>query len=100
MDFAEREEAMPVAAVFNECSLQRRFYAGDLGEVDVALQRAAGGRFVVEFFDTVATHHGDSRLFRVGGINEHFAGHNGNSSSHDSASNPAGAHPGGPSDGG
>src|SRR3546814_20799759 len=35
MDFAERQEAMAIAAVFDEGRLQRRFEPRYLGEVDV-----------------------------------------------------------------
>ncbi len=98
MNFAERQEPVPVAAVFNECGLQRRFYTGDLGEVYVALQRAAGGGLVIELFDPVATHHGDSRLFRVGGVDKHLAGHNGKSSSPNAPRQRPVAHPGGAAD--
>jgi hypothetical protein len=35
MDFAEGEEAVAVAAIFNESGLERGFDPGDLGEVDV-----------------------------------------------------------------
>src|SRR5258705_526740 len=41
MDFAEGEEAVGVAAIFDEGRLQRRFYARDLGEIDVAAQLLA-----------------------------------------------------------
>ena len=36
MNFAEGEKAVTVAAVFDEGRLQRRLYARDLGEIDVA----------------------------------------------------------------
>ena len=39
MDFAERQEAMAVSAILDETGLQRGFYAGDFGEVDVAFER-------------------------------------------------------------
>jgi hypothetical protein len=51
MDFAESEKAMPVAAVIDEAGLQRRFYARDLGEIDIAAQWSAVCGFKVEFFD-------------------------------------------------
>lgn len=43
MDFAERQKAMPVAAIFDEGSLQRRFDPRDLGEIDIAAQLLALG---------------------------------------------------------
>jgi len=36
VDFAEGQEAVAIAAIFDEGGLQRRFHAGDLGEVDIA----------------------------------------------------------------
>ena len=36
VDFAEREKAVAVAAIFDEGGLQRRFYARNFGEIDVA----------------------------------------------------------------
>jgi hypothetical protein len=68
MDFAEGEEAVAVAAIFDEGGLKRRFYAGDLREVDVAAQLFALGGLEVKFFDAIAADHDDPGLFRVGGI--------------------------------
>jgi hypothetical protein len=68
MDFAEGEEAMAVAAIFNEGGLKRRFYAGDLGKVDIAAQLLALGGLEVKFFDAIAADHDNPGLFRVGGI--------------------------------
>lgn len=38
MNFAEGEEAVAVAAVFDECGLERRLYPGDFGKVDIATE--------------------------------------------------------------
>jgi hypothetical protein len=75
MDFAEGKEAVAVAAIFDEGRLQRRLYARDFGEVDVAAQLFALGGFEIKFFDAVAADHNDPGLFRVGGIYQHFVGH-------------------------
>ena len=75
MDFAEGEEAVAVAAVFDEGGLQRRFDPRDLGEIDVAAKLFALRGFEIEFFDAVAADHHDPGLFRVGGIDKHFVGH-------------------------
>ena len=53
MDFRECEETVTVAAVVDERRLQRRLYAGDLGEIDIAAQRFLVGRFEIEFLDPV-----------------------------------------------
>ena len=75
MDFAEGQEAVTVAAIFDEGGLQRRLYARDLGEVDIAAQLLALGGLEIKFFDAIAADHDDPGLFRVGGIDQHFVGH-------------------------
>ncbi|WP_283843100.1 hypothetical protein [Bradyrhizobium sp. Ce-3] len=75
MDFAEGQEAVPVAAILDEGSLQRRLYARDLGEVNVAAQLFALGGLEIKLFDAIATDHDDPGLFRVGGIDQHLVGH-------------------------
>jgi sugar/nucleoside kinase (ribokinase family) len=54
MDFREGEEAVPIAAVIDESGLQRRFYAGDLGKVDITAKLPPVSGFKVKFLDTVA----------------------------------------------
>jgi hypothetical protein len=75
VDFAEGQEAVTIAAIFDEGGLQRRFYARDLGEIDVAAQLLALGGLEIKFFDAIAADHNDPGLFRVGGIDQHFVGH-------------------------
>jgi hypothetical protein len=75
MDFAEGEETVAVAAIFDEGRLQRRLNARDLGEVDVAAQLFALGGLEIKLFDAIAADHNDPGLFRVGGIDQHFVGH-------------------------
>jgi hypothetical protein len=75
MDFAESQEAVAIAAIFDERGLQRRLYAGDLGEVDIAAQLFALGGFEIKFFDAIAANHDNPGFFRVGGIDQHFVGH-------------------------
>jgi hypothetical protein len=77
MNFAEGEEAVAVAAVFNEGSLQRGLYAGNLGKIDIAAKLFALRGFEIEFFNAIATDHNDPGLFRVGGVDQHFVGHRG-----------------------
>ncbi len=43
MDFAEGQEPVAIAAVVHERRLQRRLDPRDLGQVDIAAQRLAGG---------------------------------------------------------
>ena len=66
---------MAVAAILDEGRLERGLHACHLGEVDVALQLAAGGTFEVEFFDAVALENDDAGLFGMAGIDEHLAAH-------------------------
>jgi hypothetical protein len=75
MDFAERQEAVAIAAIFDEGGLERGFDPGYLGEIDVAAQLATAGGFEVEFLDAVATHHHHPGLLRMGGVDEHLVGH-------------------------
>jgi hypothetical protein len=75
MDFAEGEEAVAVAAIFDEGGLQRRLYPRDLGEVDIAAQLFAVGGLEIKFFDAIAADHDDPGFFRVGRIDQHLVGH-------------------------
>jgi hypothetical protein len=75
MDFAEGQKAVAVAAIFDEGGLQRRLYARDLGEIDIAAQLLALSGLEIKLFDSVAADHNDPGLFRVGGIDQHFVGH-------------------------
>ena len=75
VDLAEGEEAVAVAAILDEGRLQRRLYARDLGEIDVAAQLFALGGLEIKFFDAIAADHDNPGLFRVGSIDQHFVGH-------------------------
>jgi hypothetical protein len=75
VNFAERQEAVAVAAIFDERRLQRRFYARDLGEIDIAAELLALGSLEIKFFDAIAADHNDPGLFRVGGVDQHLVGH-------------------------
>jgi hypothetical protein len=75
MDFAEGEEAVAVAAIFNESGLERGFDPCDLGEVDIPAQLLALRGLEIKLFDAIAADHDDPGLFRVGGIDQHLVGH-------------------------
>jgi hypothetical protein len=75
MDFAEGQEAVAVAAIFDKGGLERGFYPRDLGKVDITAQLLALGGLEIKLFDTIATDHDDPGLFRVGGIDQHLVGH-------------------------
>ncbi|HEV2155389.1 MAG TPA: hypothetical protein VGR99_13565 [Bradyrhizobium sp.] len=75
MNFAEGEEAVAVAAIFDESGLERGFDPGDLGEVNVPAQLLALRGLEIKLFDAIAADHDDPGLLRVGGIDQHLVGH-------------------------
>src|SRR5579871_597568 len=75
MDFAESKEAVAIAAIFDEGRLQRRLYARDLREIDVAAKLFALRGLEIKFFDAIAADHDNPSLLRVGGIDKHLVGH-------------------------
>jgi hypothetical protein len=75
MNFAEGQEAMAVAAIFDEGRLQRRFDPRDLGEINIAAQLLALRGLEIKLFDAIAADHNDPGLLRVGGIDKHLVGH-------------------------
>ncbi|WP_283810603.1 hypothetical protein [Bradyrhizobium frederickii] len=75
MDFAEGEEAVAVAAIFDEGGLERGFDPCDLGEVDIPAQLLALRGLEIKLFDAIAADHDDPGLFRVGGVDQHLVGH-------------------------
>jgi hypothetical protein len=75
MDFAEGEEAVAVAAIFDEGGLERGFDPCDLGEVDIPAQLLALRGLEIKLFDAIAADHDDPGLLRVGGIDQHLVGH-------------------------
>jgi hypothetical protein len=72
MDFAEGEEAVAIAAIFDEGCLQGRLNARHLGEVDVAAERLARCRLEIEFFYSSPSQYHHPGLLRVGGIDKHL----------------------------
>ncbi len=77
MDLAEGEKAVPVAAVFDEGGLQRRFDPDNLGEVDVALELLFRRRFDVVIFETITVQYHHAGFFRVALIDQHALRHRG-----------------------
>jgi hypothetical protein len=78
MDFAECKETVAVAAIFDECGLQRWLYTGYPGKIDIAAYLFLVLGFKIKFFDPVATDHDDACFLRVGGVDQHLVGHFGN----------------------
>jgi hypothetical protein len=75
MNFAESQEAVAVAAILDEGSLQRRLDPRYLGKIDIAAQLFALGGFEIKFLDAVAADDNNPGLFRVGSIDQHLVGH-------------------------
>ena len=71
MDFAESEEAVAIATIIDEGRLERRLYAGDLGEVDIALELLVLSGFEVKFLDPVSLDDRDPGFFPVARIDQH-----------------------------
>jgi hypothetical protein len=75
MDFAEGEEAVAVATIFDKGRLQRWLYPRDFGEVDIAAQLLALGGLEIKLFDAIAADYDDPGFFRMGRIDQHLVGH-------------------------
>ena len=71
VDFVEGQEAVAIAAVFDEGGLKAGLYAGDLGEVDVAAKLALRTGFEIEFLNLASVHDGDPGFLRVGRVDQH-----------------------------
>ena len=70
MDFAEGEEALAVAAIFDEGCLKGRFYARDPRQIYVALELFAVVGFVIEILNTGATQQDNPCLFGLTGVDQ------------------------------
>ena len=75
MDFVEGQEAVAVAAIFNESRLQRRFHPRHFRQVDVSLELFFGGRFEIEFFESVTTDDDDSSFLGMRRVDKHTRRH-------------------------
>ena len=75
MNFREGEEALAVSAILDKGGLQRRFYARDLGEIDVAFEGPLGRGLEIKLFDFLSVENDDPGLLRVTGIDKHALGH-------------------------
>src|ERR1043166_1545057 len=75
VDFRKGEEALPVAAVFDEGRLQRRLDARHLGEIDISLEGPLAGGFEIKFVDLLAVEYDHPGLLRATGVYQHALGH-------------------------
>ena len=75
MDFAERQEAVPLAAIVDERGLQRRFDPGYLGEIDITFELLVLGGLEVKLLDPGSLDDRDPGLLRVARVDQHAHGH-------------------------
>ncbi len=73
MDLAEGEEAVTVAAIFDESGLERGLHPRHAGKVDVAFDLLLGRGLEIEFVEPVTAEDNDPGLFRMGRVDEHQA---------------------------
>ena len=77
VDFAERQEPVPIAAKVHERGLKRRLHSGYFGEIDIALDLLVISGLEIKFLDAVAFEHRHPGFFRVARIDQHARCHNG-----------------------
>ena len=75
MDFRERQKPVSVAAVVEECRLQRRLDARYLGEIDIAPQLLAVSGFEIEFLNAISAQYDHPGFLRMRRIDEHLVCH-------------------------
>ena len=75
VDFAEREEPVTVAAVIDECGLQRRFDADDFSEVDVAFDLLLCRCLYIKFLKARSIQNHHASFLGVRGIDQHSLDH-------------------------
>jgi hypothetical protein len=74
VNLVEREEAVAVAAVFDERRLERRLHAGHFGEIDISFELLLGRCLEIELFQSGSVDYDHPGLFRmVASINMRFA---------------------------
>lgn len=71
MDLREGEKTVTVAAILNKSGLQRRFDAGDLGEVYISFQLFATCDLEIEFFKPIPIDHDNPSHLGLRGIDKH-----------------------------
>lgn len=72
MDLVESEEAVTIAAVFDERRLQRGFYSRDLGQIDISANRPLGCGFEIKFLDFGSIDYDDAGLLGMTCVDQHF----------------------------
>ena len=75
VDFRESQEALAIAAIFDEGSLERRLHTRHFREINVSLERPLGGGLEIKFLDLRTVENDHPCFFRVVGIDKHALGH-------------------------
>src|SRR3954452_15313503 len=75
MNFGKGQKPVAIAAVVDESGLERGLDPRHLSEINVALKLLARGALEVELLDSRTANNHHPRLFRMGGVDEHFAAH-------------------------
>ena len=65
VDFAERQETVAIAAIFDKGRLQRRFDANDFGKIDIAFELLFACTFEVEIFEAAFADNCYTSFFRM-----------------------------------
>src|SRR3546814_11187829 len=73
--FVEGPYPVVFAAIFDDRRLQRRFDAGNLGQIDIALDLLVLGGPEIKLLDAVSLGDGDPGLFPVPRVDQHARGH-------------------------
>jgi hypothetical protein len=75
MDFRKGEEALAVAAIFDEGGLERRLHARDFRQVDISFKRPFRCGLEIELFDSIPVENHHPGFFRVACVYKHTFGH-------------------------
>ena len=68
MDFTESEKALAIAAIFNEGSLKRWFYARHPRQIDISLKLLAIFSLVVKILNAGAAQEDNPRFFDLAAV--------------------------------
>ena len=75
VNFTEGQKAVAITAVVHKGGLQRRLYASDFGQIDIAAQLLTASGFKVEFLHSLTTQNDNPSLLRMSRVDEHLVGH-------------------------
>ena len=72
VNFVEGQESVAIAAILDECRLERRLHPGHFGEIDISPQLFAVLTLEIEFFNPCSVDHHHTRFFGVSGVDKHL----------------------------